>query len=84
VLKDYGRVRAEARRQYRACTQACLLEEDGPILAAMAASRYAIGDARFVAQTEGRVTVRSRAWSTGCDRQKMDRGGRGGTQRKKT
>ena len=58
MLKEYGRDQAEARRQYRAYTQACLLEEDGPILEAMAASRYAIGDARFVEQTEGRVEAR--------------------------
>ena len=58
VLKEYGRDQAEARRQYRAYTQACLVEEDGPILEAMAASRYAIGDARFVEQTEGRVEAR--------------------------
>jgi len=58
VLKEYGRDRAEARRQYRAYTQACLLEDDGPILEAMAASRHAIGDARFVEQAEGRVEAR--------------------------
>ncbi len=58
VLKEYGRDQAEARRQYRAYTQACLVEEDGPILEAMAASRYAIGDARFVEHTEGRVEAR--------------------------
>ncbi len=58
VLKEYGRDQGEARRQYRAYRQACLLEEDGPILEAMAASRYAIGDARFVERTEERVEAR--------------------------
>ena len=58
VLKEYGRNEALARWQYRAYTEACLLEEDGPILEAMAASRYAVGDARFVEQTERRVEAR--------------------------
>ena len=55
VLQEYGRDQAEARRQYRAYTHACLLEDDGPILEMMAASRYAIGDAQFVERTEKRV-----------------------------
>ena len=52
VLKEYGRDLAAARAQYRAYTQACLLEDDGPILEMMAASRYAIGDGQFVERTE--------------------------------
>jgi hypothetical protein len=43
VLKEYGRDPADARRQYRAYVRACLLEDDRPMLEAMAASRYAIG-----------------------------------------
>jgi len=58
VLKEYSADMANARRQYRAYTQACLLEDDGPILEAMAASRYAIGDTRFVERTEQRVESR--------------------------
>ncbi len=58
VLKEYGEDLAAARRQYRAYTQACLLEDDRPILEAMAVSRYAIGDARFVERTEQRVEGR--------------------------
>jgi hypothetical protein len=58
VLKEYGTDMAAARRQYRAYTQACLLEDDAPILEMMAASRYAIGDATFVDRMEKRVEGR--------------------------
>ena len=58
VLKEYGKDVAAARRQYRAYTQACLLEDDVPILEMMAASRYAIGDAPFVDRMEKRVEGR--------------------------
>jgi REP element-mobilizing transposase RayT len=58
VLKDYGRQLAAARRHYRAYTHACLLEDDRPLLEAMAASRYAIGRSRFVEQTEKLVEQR--------------------------
>ncbi len=58
VLKEYGKDVAAARRQYRAYTQACLLEDDAPILEMMAASRYAIGDAPFVDRMEKRVEGR--------------------------
>ncbi len=58
VLKEYGRDESQARRQYGAYTQTCLLEEDSPILEAMATSRYAIGGARFVEQAEERVEAR--------------------------
>jgi REP element-mobilizing transposase RayT len=58
VLQEYGDDLAAARRQYRAYTHACLLEDDGPILEAMAASRYAIGGAEFVERTEKQVERR--------------------------
>ena len=58
LLAEYGRTQAEARRQYRAYTHACVLEDDGPILAAMAASRYAIGRPEFVEGTERRLAKR--------------------------
>ena len=58
VLKEYGRNLAEARRQYRAYTHACLLEDDAPIIEAMSASRYAIGTPGFVERTEERVEKR--------------------------
>ena len=58
VLKEYGRDQAAARRQYRAYVEACLLEDDAPLLEAMAASRYAIGEAAFTEQTEDRIEER--------------------------
>ena len=58
VLKEYGRDTAEARRQYRAYVKACLLEDDGPMLEAMAGSRYAIGGPAFVDKTEARIEER--------------------------
>ena len=58
VLKEYGRDQAAARRQYRAYVEACLLEDDGPLLEAMAASRYAIGGPAFTEKTETRIEKR--------------------------
>lgn len=58
VLKEYGSDLSTARRQYRAYVQACLLEDDGPLLDAMAASRYAIGGPAFVERTEERIEGR--------------------------
>jgi len=58
VLKEYGRDRALARRHYRAYMAACVLEDDGPLLEAMAGSRYAIGSTAFVEQTEARIEQR--------------------------
>ena len=60
LLADYGhgRTLTEARRQYRAYVHACVLENDGPILEAMAASRHAIGGERFVEATEQRLASR--------------------------
>jgi len=55
VLKEYGRDAAEGRRLYRAYVQACVMENDQPMLEALAASRYAIGGAAFVEQTEERI-----------------------------
>ncbi len=61
VLKEFGRDQATARRQYRAFVEACVLEDDGPLLEAMAASRYAIGGAAFTEQTEARIEQRRSA-----------------------
>ena len=38
--------------------EACLLEDDGPLREAMAASRYAIGGAAFTEATEARIEER--------------------------
>ncbi|MGO9115292.1 MAG: hypothetical protein ACLP9L_39270 [Thermoguttaceae bacterium] len=54
----YGRTLPEARRQYRAYVHACVMENDGPILEAMAASRHAIGGGKFVEETERRLATR--------------------------
>jgi len=48
---------AAARRHYRAYVQACLMEDDVPLLEAMAASRYAIGGPAFLERTEERINV---------------------------
>jgi REP element-mobilizing transposase RayT len=58
VLKEYGRDQALARRHYRAYVAACLTANDGPLLEAMAASRYAIGRTAFTEQTERRIEQR--------------------------
>ncbi len=58
VLKEYGRDQAMARRHYRDYVAACLLEDDGPLLEAMAASRYAIGSAAFAEKTDVRIEER--------------------------
>jgi len=55
VLKEYGRDLSAARRHYRAYVQACLMEDDAPLLEAMAANRYAIGGAAFIERTEERI-----------------------------
>jgi len=58
VLREYGSTLASARRHYRAYVHACVMEDDRPILAAMRASRYAIGDDAFVEETEKRLQQR--------------------------
>ncbi len=58
VLKDYGRDMAAARRHYRAYVKACVMEDDRPLLEAMAGSRYAIGGAEFLERTEERIEQR--------------------------
>ena len=58
VLKEYGSTMAAARRRYRAYTHACVLEDDGPILDAMCASRFAIGDESFIEETKKRLQKR--------------------------
>jgi len=58
VLKEYGNDLSSARRHYRAYVRACLLEDDAPLLEAMAASRYAIGGSLFIERTEERIGER--------------------------
>jgi hypothetical protein len=58
LLQDYGRTLAAGRKMYRAYVRACILEDDGPILEALAASRYAIGDSAFVEKAERQLTRR--------------------------
>ena len=58
VLREYGRDLPAARRHYRAYVQACLTEDDTPMLEAMASSRYAIGGAAFIERTEDRIEQR--------------------------
>ena len=58
VLKEYGRDQAAARHHYGAYVAACVTEDDGPLLEAMAASRYAIGSAAFTEATEARIEGR--------------------------
>ncbi|NLY01700.1 MAG: hypothetical protein GXY83_36915 [Rhodopirellula sp.] len=48
MLNEYGQDLPAARRHYRAYVQACLLEDDRPLLEAMAASRCAIGGTTFI------------------------------------
>ena len=58
VLKEFGRDEAAARRHYRVFVCACLTEDDGPLLDALAANRYAIGSETFMEETEGRIERR--------------------------
>ena len=58
VLKEYGRDLTAARRHYRAYVQACLIDDDAPLLEAMAASRYAIGARAFRERTEEQIEER--------------------------
>ena len=58
VLKEFGRDEAAARRHYRAYVHACLTDDDGPLLDALAANRYAIGSETFMEETEGRIERR--------------------------
>jgi len=58
VLKEYGNDLSAARRHYRAYVQACLLEDDGPLLEALAASRHAIGGSAFVERIGERIGER--------------------------
>jgi hypothetical protein len=52
---EYGATFAAARRRYRGYVHACVTEDDKPLLEAMRASRYAIGEASFVEETEQRL-----------------------------
>jgi len=57
-LALYASERRSARRQYRAYTHACLLEDDRPIVEALQASRYVIGDEPFARDTNRRLGQR--------------------------
>jgi hypothetical protein len=58
AIQECDSDRSTARRHYRAYVQACLLEDDAPLLEAMAASRYAIGGTAFIERTEERIGQR--------------------------
>ena len=58
VLKEFGRDEAAARRHYRAYVHACLTDDDGPLLDALAANRFAIGGESFLEETEERIERR--------------------------
>ena len=45
----------QPRRRYRAYVEACLTEDDGPLLEAMAASRYAMGGREKGGRRSGRL-----------------------------
>jgi putative transposase len=55
VLREYGATLATARRRYRAYVHACVMEDDQSLLEAMQVSRYAIGEATFIDDTEQRL-----------------------------
>lgn len=58
VLREYGDDPAASRRHYRAYVHACLMDDDLPLLEAMAASRYAIGGPSFIERAEIRIEKR--------------------------
>jgi putative transposase len=58
LLNDYGRSPAVARRNYRAYTHAHVLDDDGPLLDAMKASRHAIGGQEFIERIERQLEGR--------------------------
>ena len=58
VLKEFGRDEAAARWHYRAYVHACLTDDDGPLLDALAANRFAIGSESFLEETEERIERR--------------------------
>jgi hypothetical protein len=55
VLKEYGPTLPAARRYYRAYTHTHVLEDDGPVLDAMRANRFVIGDESFIEKTRKRL-----------------------------
>ncbi len=58
LMDNHSNDQGVARRQYRAYVEACLLDDDAPLLEAMAASRYAIGGLAFTEKTEARIEKR--------------------------
>jgi putative transposase len=57
VLQEYGSTLVAARRYYRGYVRACVEQDDQPLLDAMRASRYAVGDDSFVGKTEQRIAA---------------------------
>ncbi len=68
VLREFARSAAVGRRKYRAFVEIGLSEDDGAILEAMGASRYAIGDHGFVTRTERTIQRRRTGSHGGRDR----------------
>ena len=58
VLHEFAAEATAARRLYRVFVEQCLLDDDATMLRVMSASRYAIGDDRFVERTEASVECR--------------------------
>jgi len=52
LRKIFARSATAARRHYRGYVRSAVMEDDGPLLEAMRASRHAIGSQKFVAQIE--------------------------------
>jgi len=55
LLREYGATLAAARRYYRGYMRACVMKDDQPLLDAMQASRYAIGEESYVEKVEQRL-----------------------------
>jgi hypothetical protein len=59
VLEHYGRNKVAARRRYRGYTEVLVEDSDEDLARAFEASRYAIGDADFIARTERELAGRA-------------------------
>ncbi len=58
LRSEFGRSKAASRRYYRAFVQACVMEEDEALQAAMRASRYAIGSQQYISAIQKRLRRR--------------------------
>jgi putative transposase len=67
LLRQFGRSEAVARNHYRAYVHAGLTEDDAPLCEAMQASRYAIGSAEFMRDTERQLKKRRTGGPTDRD-----------------